>query len=541
MSGKRYAMGLDSSTQSLTGIILDIDTGEVVWQKSLDYAVDERLNHFGISFSDYIVPPRVPGEADQPPRMYLASLDALFNDLKAAEVDQSSVVVINVSGQQHGHVYLNSRAPKLFDALKNASSAESNLVSLLGDTFSYGTAPIWKTSNTTRQAGELRDGVGGKRSMIEISGSDSPLRFTGAVIRRVGQEFPSAYENTWRVQLISSFVPAVLSADPSVPWDSGNGCGTSLMDYRSKTWSEALLKAAASGLPGGTEALKAKLPGLTAPDSIVGKLCAYFATKYGFSSECVIVAGSGDNPQTKVLVDGDLLSLGTSFVNMVATDGQKMDYEGFANAMYDGISRPFTFGCRTNGALIWDRVRAMYGVAKSDYSPDQTSLGRQAPGSALFMWQPDNESMPASKAFDIVRIGYEKPGLDQDYSGIIDFSLGAIYLASRAFAPESTLPLYVTGGSTGSEQILRRISAIWNRPVVPIGRVGAVLGTAVSAAIAYLKCKGVNVEPESLSRSALPRGDRTEPQPADVEAYHRPGGYLDKLRDAYARAISQVR
>jgi xylulokinase len=541
MGAKRYAMGLDSSTQSLTGIIIDIDTGKVVWQKSLDYATDERLNRFGISFSDYIVPPRVPGEADQPPRMYLASLDALLSELKAADVDQSSVVVINVSGQQHGHVYLNGQAPRLFEALRSASSAESNLVSLLGGVFSYGTAPIWKTSNTTQQAAELREGVGGKRSIIEISGSDSPLRFTGAVVRRVGQEFPSAYQDTWRVQLISSFIPALLAADPSVPWDTGNGCGTTLMDYRSRDWSDSLLKAAASGLPGGVQALKAKLPGLTAPDSIVGRLSAYFVAKYGLSSGCAIAAGSGDNPQTKVLVDGELLSLGTSFVNMVATDGQKMDYEGFANAMYDGIGRPFTFGCRTNGALVWDRVRAMYGIAKSDYSPDKSSLAKQAPGSTLFMWQPDNESFPASKAFDIVRTGYESPGLDQDYSGIIDFSLGAVYLTSRAFAPDSDLPLYVTGGSTGSEQILRRIAAIWDRPVVPIGRVGAALGTAVSAAIAYLKAEGVKVEPESLSGAALPRGKRTDPQRADVEAYHRPGGYLERLRDAYGRAISQVR
>ena len=57
MSTKRYAMGLDSSTQSLTGVIIDIDTGNITCQKSLDYAVDDRLNRYGISLSDYIVPP----------------------------------------------------------------------------------------------------------------------------------------------------------------------------------------------------------------------------------------------------------------------------------------------------------------------------------------------------------------------------------------------------------------------------------------------------------------------------------------------------
>jgi hypothetical protein len=48
------------------------------------------------------------------------------------------------------------------------------------------------------------------------------------------------------------------------------------------------------------------------------------------------VAGSGDNPQSKVQVAGDLLSLGTSFVNMTSTDGKVIDKSGLANAMYDG-------------------------------------------------------------------------------------------------------------------------------------------------------------------------------------------------------------
>jgi xylulokinase len=538
MTTNRYSMGLDSSTQSLTGVVIDMDTGKIVCEKSLDYAADGRLNRYGISLGDYIIPPRVPGEADQPPKMFLASLDALFADLKSDGVDLAKIAVINTSGQQHGHVYLNGRAPGRFEALKAADSSKSDLVSLIGDTFSYGAAPIWKTSNTESQAADLREGAGGKASMIEISGSDSPLRFTGAVIRRVGQQFPTAYADTWKVQLISSFIPAVLSADPGVPWDSGNGCGTSLMDYRKKTWSKKLVEAAAKGLPGGTDALMAKLPGLTAPDSIVGSISQYFVTKYGFAKDCAVAAGSGDNPQTKVLVASDLLSLGTSFVNMVSTDGDTMDKEGFANAMYDGIGRPFTFGCRTNGAMVWDRVRALHGIPKSDYGPGEAALGEHAPGSSLFMWQPDNESFPVSGAFDAVRIGYDAPALVADLGGVIDFSLAAVYLTSRAFAADSDSPLCVTGGATSSRQIMRRLSAVWNRPVVTIGAVGAALGTAVSAAVAYLKSKGEKADPESLSSAALPRGNRVDPNPDDVAAYHKDGGYLARIRDAYAKAVS---
>ena len=259
------------------------------------------------------------------------------------------------------------------------------------------------TANTVAQTNHVREAVGGKTEMIERSGSDAPLRFTGAVIRRVAEQSPRAYAATEKIQLISSFIPAVLSANPFVPIDIGNGCGMSLMNYRDKVWDAELIEATADGLPGGSEALLTKLPELAPPDSIVGSIATYFVERYGFSETCSIIAGSGDNPQAKVPVAGDLLSLGTSFVNMVSTDGDTLDPEGFANAMYDGINRPFMFGCRTNGAMVWDAVRNNYGLAKEAYAPAEAALQEVAPGQFMTFWQPKTESFPVSGAFDLIR------------------------------------------------------------------------------------------------------------------------------------------
>ena len=102
---QRLALGLDSSTQSLSAVVIDIDTAEKCFEHSLDYRADERLNPFGIG-EDYILSPSEEGEAEQPPLMYLASLDALFADMRAAGVALADIAAINTSGQQHGHVYL---------------------------------------------------------------------------------------------------------------------------------------------------------------------------------------------------------------------------------------------------------------------------------------------------------------------------------------------------------------------------------------------------------------------------------------------------
>jgi xylulokinase len=535
-STPQLSLGLDSSTQSLTAVVVDLGQGRVVHELSLDYGRDERLAGLGLHARDYLVPPRVPGEADQPPELYLASLDALFADLQKRGVALENVAVINVSGQQHGHLYLSAAAAAKFAQLRDPASAGSSLPALLAGSLAYQTAPIWRTSNTAAQAEQIRAGVGGKARMIELSGSDSPLRFTGAVMRRVGQQFPEAYAATEIVQLISSYIPAVLCGDAKVPTDFGNGSGMSLMDYQARAWSDALVAAAGAGLPGGAAAFRAKLPALTEPDACVGTIAAYFVKKYGFSPACRIAAGSGDNPQTKVLVAGDLLSLGTSFVFMVSTDGKSVDREGYANAMYDGVGRPFAFGCRTNGAMVWDRVRALHGLAKKDYGPAEKALAAGTPGEALFLWQPENESFPASPGFAERRVGYDKPSLQADYGGIIDSTLAAVYVYSRHFSRESAEPLHVTGGATDSPQIMRRVAAIWNRPVAAIGKVGAALGTAVAGASALQRALGQKPAVESLAAALLPSAAPVVPSPADVARYHGKGGYLERFRDAYPRA-----
>ena len=510
----RLALGLDSSTQSLSAIVIDIDTAEKCFEHSLDYRADTRLNGFGIG-EDYILPPREEGEAEQPPLMYLASLDAMFTDMREAGVALENIVAINTSGQQHGHVYLNSEADALLAQLasfQNFKEAERDLPTLLMDAFAYPNAPIWMTANTVAQTDAVRNGVGGKVEMISLSGSDAPLRFTGTVMRRVGEQFPEHYAATAKVQLISSFIPAVLTGNANVPIDYGNGCGMSLMNYRSKAWDSALLAATSDGLIGGVEALQSKLPTLARPDSIVGNLAAYYVEKYGFEERCAVIAGSGDNPQAKVPIAGDLLSLGTSFVNMVSTDGDTLDPEGFANAMYDGINRPFMFGCRTNGAMVWDVVRNNYGLAKEEYAPAEAALKQVAPGEFMTFWQPKTESFPVSSAYELIRaIG--APTLAEDYTGIIETSLAAVYVYSAVFTKQTQAPLFVTGGATDSPEIMRRVAGIWNRPTLPVEKGGAALGAAVAGVKALQDAANESFDIEAFSASVLKRGEPIQPHP----------------------------
>lgn len=517
-------LGLDSSTQSLSAVVVDRRTNQVVRSASIVYKEDPRLAGFGLDPELVLLPPRNPGEADQPPLLFLASLEALLADLKAAGTNLAEVGLVNVSAQQHGQVYLSKGWFAACDSLAHGRQTEKALADLLKDAFSLDRAPIWKTSDTAAEAEVLRAAAGGSQKMIALTGSDSPLRFTGAAARKVFTRQPGVWQATERVHMLSSFLPAVLTGNPDVPADWGNGSGTSLMDYGARQWSPALLEAAASGLDGGASALKRKLTPVANPLSLAGTVAPWFCAKFGFSADARVLIGSGDNPQTKVLVDGDLLSLGTSFVMMVDTGSGLVDQRGWGNAMYDGVGRPFLFGCRTNGALVWDRLRQKAGLAAKNYGVGEAALASAAPGSILALWQPDTESFPPSPIVPLTVAGGDD-SYGRAYPGCVDSALGLLYNGSRPWLEGRANPLAVTGGPTASPGILKRIAAIWNRPVVTIGTTGAALGAA-AAALAF----------DGVKAPLLPPSTPVVPDPRSVEAYHRPGGYLERIETFLAEA-----
>jgi len=525
-----FVLGLDSSTQSLSAVVVDRRDARVVKTASISYKGDSRLTGLGFDPELLLLPPRHQGEADQPPLLFLASLEALFADLKAAGVALGSIGLINVSAQQHGHVYLSSGFLEALGVLQAGKATDRPLAQVLAGAFAYERAPIWKTSDTAEEAEVLRATAGGTSGMIARTGSDSPLRFTGAVARKVFTKESGIWDKTIRLHMLSSFLPAVLTANPDVPADWGNGSGTSLMDYQKKDWDSALIEAAAKGLPGGATALRSKLTPVAAPLTLAGTMATWFVKKFGFSPEARVLIGSGDNPQTKVLVQGDLLSLGTSFVMMVDTGSGLVDGRGWGNAMYDGVGRPFLFGCRTNGALVWDRLRQRAGIAGQDFATGEAALAARAPGSVMALWQPDAESFPPSPVLPLTVQGGDD-SFANAYPGCVDSALGLLYRGSLPWLGKSdkATPLAVTGGPTASPGILRRIAATWNRPVVTIGTTGAALGAA-AAALAF----------DGVTTPLLPPSVPVNPVPADVEALHRPGGYLDRLEAYFTEEVAET-
>ncbi|XP_061168545.1 uncharacterized protein LOC133177593 [Saccostrea echinata] len=408
----------------------------------------------------------------QPPQMFLASLDLLLAKMQAAGAPLASVDALNCSAQQHGQVWLNRSFADCCAALQRPQSQRSRLPELFARSYGCPVAPIWMCSQTQAEAGHLLGRLG-KERVLELSGSAAPLRFSGLVLRWLALREPAMYGLSVRIHLLSSWLAAVLSAQSSVPLDWGSAAGTSLMDYRRKCWSEDLLDCLAEGLEGGPEGLRARLPELCPAQQCVGTLAPYFG-KYGLRRDCLVLAGSGDNPQTKVAQQGDLLSLGSSFVLMSQASG----CHEWANAMYDGLDRPFSFACRSNGALVWDAWREQLGLSLAQ---QDELLAQYPPGSVEpLCLRLLNESFPPGPAthpaIEKVVRPYTEPG--KNLAAVIDGTLQELHQACvEVFGPGREV-LYVTGGPARSPQILRRIEEFWQRPVRTFHSAGASYGAA---------------------------------------------------------------
>jgi len=109
-------LGLDSSTQSLTAIVIDSDTRKVVFEDSLSF--DAALPHYGTRHG--VLPRAHPDEALSSPVMWAEALDVMFGRIAAGRVDLQKIAAISGSAQQHGSVYLNRSAAAALAAMDPA-------------------------------------------------------------------------------------------------------------------------------------------------------------------------------------------------------------------------------------------------------------------------------------------------------------------------------------------------------------------------------------------------------------------------------------
>ncbi|XP_078087666.1 xylulose kinase isoform X3 [Mustelus asterias] len=399
--------------------------------------------------------------------------------MKASNFDFSKLKSLSGTGQQHGSVYWKEGANK---TLKNMPDDRS-LLQILESSFAVKESPIWMDSSTTKECQQLEKSVGGPQKLADITGSRAYERFTGNQIAKFNKKNPEDYKKTERISLVSSFVASLFLGDYAAI-DYSDGSGMNLMDIRAHDWSQKCLDACAPGLK---EKLGAPLPS----HSILGSVSPYYVKRFGFNSECKVVAFTGDNPASLAgmrLQQGDIaVSLGTSDTAFLWIQDPKPTLEGhiFCNPVDSNAYMALV--CFKNGSLTREKIRDE--SASGSWDEFTKALKATCPGNNgnLGFYFDVMEITPAVVGihrFNAKNCKVSKFPKEVEVRAVIEGQM----LAKRAYAEKLGFEVLkgtrvlATGGASSNPDILQVLADVFNAPVYTIDTANsACLGCAYRA------------------------------------------------------------
>jgi xylulokinase len=511
-------LGIDSSTQSLSAVAIEVEPGKggrraVVAEAAVQF--DAELPGYGTR--NGVLPDADPQVAHSPPLLWVEALDRIFPKLKAQGLDLSRVRAIAGSGQQHGSVYLNGTATAALEKLDPARP----LVEQLRGIFTRPTSPIWMDSSTRAECREIESTLGGTRdhgqALAQLTGSRAFERFTGPQIRKFYKESPEDYEATKQIHLVSSFMASVLAGRPA-PIDPGDGAGMNLMALSKKRWAVQALAATAPGL-------ERKLPQVRESWTVVGPVSPYFAGRHGLAPAAQVVAWSGDNPSSLIgvgLVEPGriAISLGTSDTLFGFMPAPRVDPQGEGHVFGSPTGHYMSLICFKNGSLAREKVRDRF---RMDWARFDAALRSTPPGNLGRVMLPwfDPEITP-----NVLEPGVRRYGLAEDDGpasarAVVEAQMAAMAIHS-AWMGVRTETIYATGGASANREILRILADVHDAEVYqfPVGK-SAALGAALRALHADRKAAGEDPPwSEVTAGFAEPmRESRIAPDPARVALY----------------------
>jgi xylulokinase len=501
-----YFLGLDSSTQSLSAIVIDTTERRVV--------LDQSVN-FGKDLPSYNSPHGVLPNPDSrvchsDPLMWVEALDLLLARVKEQGFDWSKVSGISGAGQQHGSVFL-----KMPVADTGAWSAARPLVDQLRPLLSVTTSPMWMDSSTSSECAEIAAAAGGRARVLALTGSNPIERFTGPQIRKIWKTQPAAYQATREIHLVSSFMASLL-AGTSAAIDLGDGAGMNLLDLRSGRWDHHLLDATAPGL---SERLRPPV----ASDTQVGTIARYFVERYGFRAGTPIIAFSGDNPSSLVGMGAiepgmRLISMGTSDTVFAAMDGPRTDPNGYGHVFGNPAGGFMSLICFTNGSLAREQVAQKFEL---DWPAFSAAISETKPGNRGNLMLPffSTETTPRLLEAGVELFGSPEFVAWQRPAETVRAVLEAQALNMRKHSDwigHAPRQLVLTGGASRNPGIQRVIADVFQTPVRVLAIANAsALGGALRAAHAVGNLSwadlfaafvaldpNVRVEPDASTRSA---------------------------------------
>ena len=475
-----HYLGLDSSTQSLTALLIDTDTGKVLANRSVNFG--ERLPQYGSPKGFLANPDEAIKHSD--PLMWVEALDLILQELRDGGVDLGRIRGISGAGQQHGSVYL---AKSLDDV--GGWSPSAPLYEQVRPLLSRKTSPIWMDSSTSAECEEIARAAGGDERLAAITGSRATLRFTGPQIRRFYKTSPAEWQRTSEIHLVSSFIASLL-VGKSASIDMGDGAGMNLLDLAKGAWSDALLDATAPGL-------RQKLKPAVASTKVVGEVAEYFIKKYGFARGTKVVAFTGDNPSSLIGMGASkpgtaVISLGTSDTVFTAMTAPRTDPRGYGSVFGNPAGGFMSLACFSNGSLAREEITRRFGLSWDDFARAIVEQTKPGNGGNLLLPYFVPEITPRVLKASPRWFGSDAFVAGRDGAAAARAVVEAQALSMRLHSDwigEKMHTILVTGGASRNRGLLRVLADVFQASIMPLPVSNAsALGGALRAAQAVEGC-----------------------------------------------------
>ncbi|MHA1611679.1 MAG: xylulokinase [Promethearchaeota archaeon] len=491
----KYYMGLDISTQSAKIVVIDSKIHKTIYQNIVNY--DKDLPQYGTRNGVRQGQEISLGVSESNPQMWLDAIHKLFHELSLRDGIIKNIKALSISGQQHGLVSLTAKGD-----LANPYSK------------------LWNDFSTLEECDLLTKAVGGTDEMIKAVGNTQRTGYTAPKILYMKRHQPELFEKTAHFLLVHNYINWYLTGGKNggrLVMEPGDVSGSALWNSKSRTWSDEVLEAISPDL-------KSKLPPVKDSRELIGKMRQDFCQKYGFSPDCAIASGSGDNMMGAIgtgnVEEGIVtISLGTSGTAYSYMKRAYIDPSGEIAAFCDATNNYLPLLCISNMANGYDDLLRHFSLSHSEFDQliSQTPIGND--GRILIPWY-EGERTPDLPHAKPIYFGFKISDFNpiRLARAVLEGHIMNLYSGFQKL-PIKPTEIRLTGGLAKSSSWQFAISNIFNTPTVYLEGEGAAFGAALHALWSHDK----TFEIQEITRNfiSFDQSTRIQPDPDAVSQYKK--------------------
>jgi xylulokinase len=487
--------GLDVSTQSTKLVVIDTEQSEIVFVDAVNYDTD--LPQYRTK--NGVIETLEEGASESEPIMWIDAVHGVFRKAARAAFEFGKIRCISVSGQQHGLVSL--------DAGGNLTRLGSKL---------------WNDFSTLTECEILTKRIGGLDAMIREVGNSQRTGYTAPKIFHMLRHEPEAYRKTSTFFLVHNYINWFLTGAKEGGvrvMEPGDTSGMALWNPATGHWSAKVLQAIDPGLA-------EKLPPVRSADRSIGYISEALVREYGFSPDCRIDAGSGDNMYGAVGT-GNVrtgivtVSLGTSGTAYTYMENPFIDSAGEIAAFCDSTGHFLPLLCVSNLANGYNALIEQYKISHEEFDAIIRTTAPGNGGRILIPWY-TGERTPDVPLAAPTYFGFGLGDFSRDIlcRAVLEGHVLNLFEGFKQMPVESK-EIRLTGGLSKSEAWCQMIADVFEADAVPVEGEGAALGAALHAAWVWLRESGQKGSIEEVVNPfvILDEKRRTKPIAANVAKY----------------------